>query len=54
MRHRNVKSKALLGGIMLLAAAGIAGCGSSGSGKGGQVIVYRSEEHTSELQSHAY
>lgn len=45
MRHRNVKSKALLGGIMLLAAAGIAGCGSSGSGKGGQVIVYNWGEY---------
>lgn len=47
MRHRNVRNrnKALLGGIMLLAAAGIAGCGSSGSGKGGQVIVYNWGEY---------
>ena len=47
MRHRNVRNrnKALLGGIMLLAAAGMAGCGSSGGGKGGQVIVYNWGEY---------
>lgn len=45
MRHRNVKNKALLGGIMLLAAAGMAGCGSSGGGKSGQVIVYNWGEY---------
>ena len=35
MTRINLKNKMLLGGVMLLAAAGMAGCGSSGGKEGG-------------------
>ena len=45
MTRINLKNKMLLGGVMLLAAAGMAGCGSSGGKEGGQVIVYNWGEY---------
>ena len=45
MTRINMRHKMLLGGMMLLAAASMAGCGSSGSNEGGQVIVYNWGEY---------
>ncbi|MDE6945036.1 MAG: ABC transporter substrate-binding protein, partial [Lachnospiraceae bacterium] len=41
----NRSNKVLLGSVMLLAAVGMTGCGSSGSGGNGQVIVYNWGEY---------
>ena len=45
MKMINRKIALLLGGTMLLSAAGLTGCGSSGGGENGQVIVYNWGEY---------
>ena len=41
----NRNNKVLFGSVMVLAAVGMTGCGSSGSGENGQVIVYNWGEY---------
>mgnify|MGYP002512914989 CR=1 FL=1 len=45
MKKINAATRLLLGGVIVLSAAGLSGCGSSGGGENGQVIVYNWGEY---------
>ncbi len=45
MKHTTTTNKLLIGSVMLLAALGLSGCGASGGGENGQVIVYNWGEY---------